>query len=424
MLLIPITALATALLAAAPAAQTTATAPANGPAAAGRHMQIPDNGTLALDTQSGPVKIPIDLRGNHIYMRGRINDSDSLWIVLDSGASGDVVDESVAKRLGLEIAAMTQGRGAGGTVDAGQIRSVSIRLPGATLEGSPIVSMPLGAFERQSGRPMEVIVGYPLISRCVIKLDYLSRTLELIPAKTFKYKGSGKVVPVTFLQNHPYVTARVTVPGRKKPIQGRFVIDLGSSMALILSPWAIHEYQLNEAITNTIEALGRGVGGQVPSRMGRVTSLDLGGFKFQNPITTMPLSDQAHISADGNLGNIGGEFMRRFTVYFDYSRSHMILEPNTRLNDPFESDMSGIAPRMGPDGSQALEVEWVQSVSPAAEVGIKAADLIEQVDGKPALEVGVPGLKEMFRHPGETHHLTIRRGDEHLEISLTTRRLI
>jgi C-terminal processing protease CtpA/Prc len=138
----------------------------------------------------------------------------------------------------------------------------------------------------------------------------------------------------------------------------------------------------------------------------------------------MPLSDDAHVAANGNLGNIGGEFMRRFTVYFDYSRSQMILEPNAKLNDPFEGDMSGIAPRMGPDGSQALEVEWVQSVSPAAEAGIKAADLIEQVDGKPALEVGVPGLKEMFRHSGETHRLTIRRGEEHLEVSLTTRRLI
>jgi hypothetical protein len=238
--LIPITLLATALLAAAPAAETST------PAVVARHSHPVDNGTLSLDTQAGPVRIPIDLRGNHIYMRGRINDSDSLWIVLDSGASGNVVDDEVAKRLGLEITSMGQGRGAGGTVDAGQIRSVSIRLPGATLDGSPIVSMSLGAFKRQTGRPMEAIIGYPLISRCVIKLDYLSRTLELIPAKTFKYQGSGKVVPVTFVQNHPYVTARVSIPGRKEPIKGRFVVDLGSSMALILSPWAIHEYKMNE----------------------------------------------------------------------------------------------------------------------------------------------------------------------------------
>lgn len=390
-----------------------------------QHMG-PDNGTLSLIIPaSGPVRIPFDLRGNHIYLRGRVNDSDSLWIVLDSGASGNVIDADVAKTIGLEVSAMGRGQGAGGVVESGQILSATVRLPGATLAGASIAAMPLAPFKRASGRSMDAILGYPLLNRCVIKIDYVGRVLELMPAKSFDYKGTGTVLPLTFENNLPYVKAKVTLPGRK-PIEGKCVIDLGSTQALILAPQVIREEKVLEAITKTIEARGRGVGGQVPSRAGRVERLEIGNLRFDRPITMLPVPEDAHVGAqkNGMLGNIGTEVLRRFTVTFDYSRKRMILEPNAQFADAFEADMGGLAPRMGPDGSEALEVEWIQSASPAAEAGVRPNDLIERIDGRPALEVGVPGLKEMFRRAGETHRLTIRRGEEKLEVELTTRRMI
>ena len=411
----------------AASAATPAAPPATGSstaAASEAEGHAPSNdGSLALSQASGPVRIPFDLRGNLIYLRGRVNDSDSLWIVLDSGASGNVIDAGVAKGLGLEVSSIGQGRGAGGTVEAGQIRNVALRLPGATLAGAPIAAMPLAPFKRQTGRAMEAIIGYPFFNRCVVKVDYAARALELLPAASFEYAGKGTVLPLTFEHRLPYVKARVTLPGRK-PIEGRFVIDLGSSQALILSPKFIREERVHDAIPKTIEARGRGVGGQVPSRAGRVERFEIGGIPFDQPVTMLPVPADAHVGAPRMLGNIGGEFLRRFTVIFDYSRKRMILEPNAQLGDPFEADMSGIAPRMGPDGSGTLEVEWIQPVSPAAEAGVRPNDLIESIDGRPALEIGVPGLREMFRREGTTHRLLIRRGDERLEVALTTRRLI
>jgi len=300
-----------------------------------------------------------------------------------------------------------------------------VQLPGATLAGASIAAMPLSPFKRASGRAMEAIIGYPLLNRCVVKIDYAARMLELVPAESFHYTGSGTVLPIT-LENHlPYVKAKVTLPGRK-PIEGKCVIDLGSTQALILAPQVIREEKVLEAITKTIEARGRGVGGQVPSRAGRVERLELGNLRFDRPITMLPVPEDAHVGAqkNGMLGNIGGEVLRRFTVIFDYSRKRMILEPNAQFADPFEADMGGIGPRMGPDSSAALEVEWIQPASPAADAGVQPNDLIESIDGRPALEFGVPGMKEMFRHAGETHRLGIRRGEEKIEIELTTRRMI
>ena len=402
-----------------------ATAPEAVPVADVSHHGSADGGRGALQFPDGIARIPFDLRGNHIYLRGRVNDSDSLWIVFDTGASANVIDADVAKRLGLESDGVGRSQGAGGIVESGHIPSVTIRLPGLTLSGAPIASMSLSAFERQTGRPMQVIIGHPLLERCVVKVDYAARMLEIAPAEAFDYKGTGAVLPLTFDRNLPYVTAKVTLPGGK-PLKGRFVIDSGSSQALILSPRLIRDERVQEVIGKTIEARGRGVGGQVPSRMGRVQRLEFAGVAFERPTTMLPVPDNAHIGAQKRemLGNIGGEILRRFTVIYDYQRRRMILEPNAQIGEPFEADMCGIAPRMGPAGSQTLEVEWIQAESPASEAGVQAGDLIEAIDGRPALEVGVPGMRQMFRREGQTYRFTIRRGDQRKEIAVTTRRLI
>jgi hypothetical protein len=382
-----------------------------------------DSVRLTLTPEGGPVRIPFDLLANHIYLRGRVNDSDSLWVVLDSGAGGDVIDAAVAKAIGLVATSTGRGRGAGGEVETGTVPSVSVKLPGVTLDGAPIQTMPLEPFRRRSGRPMDVIVGAPLIQRCVLRVDYAAQVLEFLPAETFDYQGKGAIVPVTFRFGHPYITARITLAGQK-PIEGQFVVDLGSSQAVILTPAFAEKHHALETLGPTIEGHGLGVGGQLSSRIGRIASVEVGGVTFPQPITSLPISSGSYVGASDAIGNIGGEIMRRFTVTLDYSRQRMILEPNAQVGEPFEADMSGLGLQVGPEGSNALEVQWIQPDSPAAQAGIQPDDLIEKVDGKAALEVGMRGMREISRRSGERHVLSIRRGDRTLEIAFTTRRMI
>jgi len=372
---------------------------------------------------AGGTTFPIDVRGNLVYLRGRINDSDSLWMVLDSGAGGNALDEKIAGSLGLAIGSGGQARGAGGIVQAGRVYGVTLRLPGATLTNARFGTMPLDAFRLQGGRPMEAILGYPLLSRAVVRVDYLAHTVELLAPEKFEYTGHGTVVPLTFVSGLPYITARLTLPGGRAPIEDRFVIDLGSSQALILSESFVREKRVLDAVPQTIQNRGRGVGGQVQSLAGRVGRLEFAGLKIEQPIAVLRTTRQGTVSA--YAGNIGGDILRRFVVIFDYPRQRMILEPNERFGEPFEADMAGIGMRMGPEGSGSVQVEWIQPSSPAAEAGLQPDDLIEGVDDRPALDYGVPGLRDLFRRrSGETHRLSIRRGDTRMEISLTTRRMI
>jgi C-terminal processing protease CtpA/Prc len=67
---------------------------------------------------------------------------------------------------------------------------------------------------------------------------------------------------------------------------------------------------------------------------------------------------------------------------------------------------------------------WTQPDSPASEAGIQAGDAIESVNGAAPDSIGMPAVRAMFRRPGETYRLLLRRGDQTHEIALTTRRLI
>ena len=378
---------------------------------------------LVFGSPSGVAEIPFQLYGNHIYLRGRVGDSDSLWIVLDTGASGASISDSKARALRLKIAPGGTSHGAGGTVESGTVNGASIHMPGLELVNQPMSTLPLDAIELQTGRPMDVIVGHALLSRAVVEIDYAAHMLRVTDPARFKPPKGAASLALTLKQNLPYAKASVEVPGRK-PIQGEFVLDAGAATALTLSPDLVEREKVLEALPNTLRSRGGGVGGQVENRVGRIDRMRLGPFAIERPITTFRLPGPGAISAAGTEGNIGGEVLRRFDVTFDYAHLRMWIAPTAALAEPFEADMVGFVGQVQPDSTRGMKVLWLQEGSPAAEAGIAPDDVVEAVDGRSIAEWTPVAVREMFRQPGKTYRLTVRRGGERHEVTLTTRRLI
>ena len=377
---------------------------------------------LVFDSPTGVAEIPFQLYGNHIYVRGRMGDSDSLWIVLDTGASGASISESKARALGLQIAPGGTSRGAGGIVESG-IVSGAIRLPGLELVDERLTTLPIDAIEVQTGRPMDVIVGHDLLSRAVVEIDYAARRLRILDPVKFKSPDGVASLPLTFKQNLPYVKASFTLPGRK-PVEGTFVLDVGAGTALTLAPDVVEREKALDAVPRTLRSRGGGVGGVVENRIGRIDRLRLGSYSIETPIAVFRLPGPGAISAAGTAGNIGGEVLRRFTLTFDYRHARMWLAPNAALSEPFEADMTGLVTSALPDSTRALRILWLQDDSPATAAGIEPDDVIEAVGGKSTAELTPTVIREMFKKPGVTYVLTVRRGSERREVTITTRRLI
>src|SRR5262245_34038656 len=154
-----------------------------GPAAAEPH--------LVFGSPSGVAEIPFQLYGNHVYVRGRVGDSDSLWVVLDTGASGASISASKASALGLKVESVGRAGGAGGIVEAGLLRGITIRIPGLELKDQAMTTLPLDGIELQTGRPMDVIVGHALLSRAVVQIDYAAGVLRISDPASAKPPKDG-----------------------------------------------------------------------------------------------------------------------------------------------------------------------------------------------------------------------------------------
>ena len=70
-------------------------------------------------------RIPFELTNNLVVLRGSINNSRPLFLLLDTGASGSVINESRVKELGLNLEGQTKaatGNGPAVSVQSGSVR--------------------------------------------------------------------------------------------------------------------------------------------------------------------------------------------------------------------------------------------------------------------------------------------------------------
>jgi hypothetical protein len=364
----------------------------------------------------------MELNGNHVLLQGRVNGSGPLWFTLDTGAAASVINMRRARELGLQLTETGRAQGAGGTAETSRLSGITFSLEGVEIKNLNVMAIALDSIEATAGRSMDVIIGAELFHRYVVEVDYEARFITLYDPKQFVYNGSGESLLLKFDQNHPYVTAKLVIPGLE-PIEGDFVIDAGSGFGLTFNPGFVQERKLVERVPNTIQSKARGVGGEFPLTIGRIESLTLGRFKLDRPTAAFPQTG-GFISRKGSAGNIGGLILRRFKVIFDYSRKRMILEPNKSFNEPFEFDKTGMALVTDVPQFKTIKVIRVLENSPAAEAGLKVEDVLLEVDGRAASEYTLHTLREMFKKEGKTFGLKVKRGSETVEVKLTTRRLI
>ncbi|MDQ3819873.1 MAG: PDZ domain-containing protein, partial [Acidobacteriota bacterium] len=269
------------------------------------------------------------------------------------------------------------------------------------------------------------VIGYKLFSRYVVEIDYAAQVVNLYESKNYQYTGSGESVPLTILSNLPFVMANVGVR-EGKSIEGGFLIDTGAGrFNLILNTPFVETNRLLALTQKVIREPGaQGVGGETKLFVGRLNDLQLGHFKLTEPIVHFAQDQKGSLASSEFNGVIGGEFLRRFKVVFDYAHKRMILEPNARFAERSEYDMSGIRLRTEGEDSKTFKVQRLVENSPATDAGLQEGDIISAIDNKPASEYSLSQINQMFKQDGKEYLLSITRGKEKKQIRIKLRRLI
>lgn len=375
---------------------------------------------------SAPLVIPFELVTRHILIRGKINNSGPLWFIFDTGDKVAIVDLERAKSLGLSLQGEVKVGGAGaGTLKGSTVRDASLTVIG--VEGNPqpvVLAIPLDGLEPRFGHDIDGIIGADFIKQFVVEVDYPARVLRLHDKNKFVYSGSGEILPLTFVHGgHPIIDGEITVTGRPA-VKGRFVLDFGSGASLAFHTPFVEQQNLLAPSQKTISAMGAGgAGGKITGRSGRVAELRIRKFQIDNPLTLFSEDKRGAFASSEIQGNIGAMILSKFKALLDYGRDRIILEPNASFKDPIAPVSSGL--KLIAEGSdyRTFRVDELLEDSPASEAGLQKDDVIVAVDGRPSPELTLSSVHETLEKP-VPHKLSVRRGGQTLQITLTPRRLI
>ena len=153
---------------------------------------------------------------------------------------------------------------------------------------------------------------------------------------------------------------------------------------------------------------------------GHLQSFQLGKSVFEKVPVLFSRAGKGFSAESYYAGNIGSGMLSRFRIVFDYQRKQVMVVPLTTMNKPLEEDLSGVVLIAEGKDFRTIKVRQVFANSPATKAGLRAGDVITEIDGKPVAELDLQTIRRMFRNPGQAYQLLVKRQNENLPMTMKT----
>lgn len=379
------------------------------------------------------TRIPFQLHSNLIIVPVRINDSDTLQFILDTGVSNTIITDPTAfRKQSLKLTRKMKINGAGDgqnlTASVAIDNQISIGELRASHHNIVVLDEDVLRLSEYVGTPVHGIFGYEIFANFVVDVDFRRREITLMEPRRYRYKRSkGDRYPITIQDTKAYTDA-VSVCDGQKVMPLRVVLDTGAGHALLLdrSRWT-------EALPmpeKSIRAqLGRGLNGVIHGSLGRIAKVRFGRYELANILASFPDSASFGVKLldmPERQGNVGCELLRRFHVTFNYPERYVVLKPVRRLmNESFEHDMSGLELRAKGDRFRNYYVERILTGSPADLAGLQEGDELLFVNNSSANDLSISDIyKLMQRGEGKQVSMLIRRNGQIFVAQFALKRLI
>jgi len=344
--------------------------------------------------------VPMTLDFHQALVWASIDGRPAMPFVLDTGGHA-ILTALAAKALNLTGRGAGESGGAGaGTISLQYTRIGSVRIGKAKLLDQPFLVIPYdySFYERGKRTPLAGILGLEVFERFATRFDYVNRTITLSPLSTFRYRGAGTPVPITFQDDMPMAVA--AADGHP----GLFGLDTGNSGALILFGHFLQQTGLLERYSGGNLLIGHGTGGTNTGRLGTLRRMTFGGRDLYDVRTDFTQMTSGAFSSWTEAGNIGFHVLSRFVPTFDYAAGFVYLDPQTRPF-PMRNNLSGFS--LTKNGPAAFDVLAVSPGSVAAGAGIRSGDRIVAVNGKDASYYSWADLLGILAQPPGTR-ITLR----------------
>lgn len=357
------------------------------------------------------------MTGGVIILQGQFDSfKDTLNFILDTGSGGISLDSATVDYFGLKGTPSNRTiRGIGGIRSVSFLYNRSLRLPGLTIDSLNFHINDYSILTAVYGEKIDGIIGYSVLSRYIVKINYDSSKLEFWSKGLYKYPRGGYLLrPI--INTIPVQQVRVR---DSKVINARFLYDMGAGLNMMLSTDFLNDSSLLNKKRKMYAKEAEGLGGKVDMAMTVIKEVKLGPYKFKN-VPIYVFNDTFNITSYPFLGGlIGNDLLRRFNVVLNYDRRDIYLLPNSHYNDAFDYSYTGIE-LYYIDGR--IIIGDVAEGSPAEEAGLKEDDIVVAVNKN--FSQNLQQYKAAIQSTGDRLQLIIQRDGELKQFTLKVKSIL
>jgi len=360
--------------------------------------------------------IPFTLYDDIAVVKLKINGSDTLNFVFDSGTTTSLIDSITADRIGL-ISDDSQGLLLNNDYLEMPMATIkTIKTGNLVLVNRPvIIQKSFENYNRITGIPINGIIGMDIFNRYPTLLNFDKLQIQVGNAiDTTGYKE----LDVKMHNDLFYVDASIFM-SKSDSLNNRFLFDTGDMTALSLAEPFWRKNDLLTKSKSYYSGINRSSSALTsPTYFGNFDGISLQNYRFGDIYLNLTSAKRGFFSNDSIAGTIGIDILKRFNIIINLRDEKLYIKPNSKFNDPYRINTTGLRARLNPDLSQCV-VEAVLQYSPAEQSGIQVGDIIVSINGIPASTKNIPKIRQMLRSiPGTKLQITVNRNNEILQYSV------
>lgn len=281
--------------------------------------------------------VNMDVLNNRPVIKIRLEkDAEPLNFVLDTGSGISVISDKTSKRLGIKP--ITRGGLARALGGDGKFDIVYGFLNKVYIGDVNVRNVPIYIREfHNKNEEIDGYIGLSLISKFITTVDYGNGTFTLVKkdasaeAETEKEKTEissvdGSMTVPLRLTSSGFLSGQVKLEGIESTLN--FIVDTGASVSVISTQLADSDEMSRYGLDETMRVVGAaGVTENVPSFL--LPNLTFGSFS-RNRLKAIALDLNLINETSGfeQAGILGGNFLKNYSLTFDFKRSKVTFVPN------------------------------------------------------------------------------------------------
>jgi hypothetical protein len=363
--------------------------------------------------------IPIEISNNLIIVPVVLNDALPLKFIIDTGVRTAILTQKTfSDILNLQyIRKYTiSAPGNAKQVDAYITTNVSLQLPGVVGRGHAMLVLGEDYLELRNylGTDVHGILGYELFSRFIVEIDYEKKLMTLRLPENFHKPKKYRALPITVEDTKPYIKIPITLDNGTV-INAKLMMDSGASHGLMLDPATDDAIKVPAHVVSS--TIGRGLGGEITGKVGRVKLVELSDYKIPNAIANFPdpnsYIDTLKMTSVSRNGSLGGEILSRFTIIYNFPKEEVYIKKNAYFKKKFYYNLSGVIVKAKGSKLNVFEIREIRPQSVGASVGLLPGDIITLINGVDTRNLSLDLLNGVLNSkPGKRINLEIERNGQ------------